>query len=67
MLEIESDNSFLNYEFESGEDAIKMAIFNFLKLAMMGRERRQHMDWTLLDFIDVWEVFYSYNWGHMLF
>lgn len=44
MLEIESDNSFLNYEFESGEDAIKMAIFNFLKLAMMGRERRQHMD-----------------------
>lgn len=54
---------FLNYEFESDEDAVKMAIFYFLELAMMGRERRQHMDWMMLDFIDIWEDFCSCDWS----
>lgn len=48
----ELNKLFPKYEFENGEDAVKMAVFYFIKLAMMNRERRQHMDWTMLSVID---------------
>ncbi|KAA0063070.1 hypothetical protein E6C27_scaffold468G001870 [Cucumis melo var. makuwa] len=43
-----------------------MRVFYFIELAMMGREKRQHMDWTMLSLIDSWEDFISYDWGELI-
>lgn len=40
----ELDKDFPDFQFQSDEDAVKMVVFYFIELAMMGRERRQHMD-----------------------
>lgn len=61
------DKLFLEYEFKSDEDAVKMEVFYFIELGMMGRERRQYMNWTILSVIDGWEDFCSYDWGNMIF
>ena len=60
-LELNKDYPTLN--FERDEDVRKMSLFCFIELAMMGRRRRQHMDWTMLDLIDDLEDFVSYDWG----
>ncbi|KAA0063167.1 hypothetical protein E6C27_scaffold381G00530 [Cucumis melo var. makuwa] len=52
---INKDYSTLN--FKSDEDVMKISLFYFIKFAMMGRERRQHMDWTMLGLIDDLEDF----------
>lgn len=56
-----SDKDYTTLNFESHEDAMKMWIFYFIELAMIGRERRQYIDWTVLGFIDDLEDFVSYD------
>ncbi|TYK11922.1 hypothetical protein E5676_scaffold177G00900 [Cucumis melo var. makuwa] len=57
--ELDKDYSTLN--FESDDNAMKMSLFYFIKLAMMERERRLYMDWTMLGLINDLEDFVSYN------
>ncbi|KAA0058524.1 hypothetical protein E5676_scaffold606G001110 [Cucumis melo var. makuwa] len=38
------DKYYSTLNFESDEDVVKMSLFYFIELAMIGRERRQHMD-----------------------
>ncbi|TYJ95754.1 hypothetical protein E5676_scaffold110G00110 [Cucumis melo var. makuwa] len=45
MNGIEVGQRLLTLNFESDEDVVKMSLFYFIELAMMERERRQHMDW----------------------
>ncbi|KAA0040653.1 hypothetical protein E6C27_scaffold370G00070 [Cucumis melo var. makuwa] len=52
MNGFELDKDYPTLQFESDEDAIKMFIFYFIKLPMMGKERRQHMDWMMLGLIN---------------
>ncbi|TYK16254.1 hypothetical protein E5676_scaffold21G00220 [Cucumis melo var. makuwa] len=35
-------------QFENDEDVVKMLIFYFIELAKKDKERRQHMNWTML-------------------
>lgn len=63
----ELDNLFPDYEFVSDEDAVKMVVFYFIELTMMGREKRQHMDWTMLASINEWKDFFNYDWGIVIF
>lgn len=44
MNDAELDKYYLTMNFKSGEDAIKISLFNFIELVMMGTEKRQHMD-----------------------
>ena len=40
---------------------MKIFIFYFIKLAMMGRETRQHMEWTTMGLINDLKDFISYD------
>ncbi|KAA0044924.1 Ulp1-like peptidase [Cucumis melo var. makuwa] len=55
-----------NIQFKSDEDAMKISLFCFIELVMMERERRKHMDWTMLGLIDDLEDFVSYDWGKLI-
>lgn len=62
----ELDKEYQTLNFESDEDVVKMSLFYFIELVMMGREKRQHMDWTILSLIDDVENFMSYDWGELI-
>ncbi|KGN57895.1 hypothetical protein Csa_010434 [Cucumis sativus] len=66
MNGLELDKDYLTLTFESDEDVVKISLFYFVELAMIGRERRQHMDWTMLGVIDDLEDFVSYDWGELI-
>lgn len=63
----ELEKIFLEHTFENDEDAVKIAIVYFIELAMMGKERKQKMDTSLLGIVDRWEVFCNYDWSSMIF
>ena len=44
MNGLELDKDYVTLNFESDEDAVKMSLFYFIKLAMMRREGRQHIN-----------------------
>ncbi|KAA0046524.1 Ulp1-like peptidase [Cucumis melo var. makuwa] len=60
------DKNYLILNFESDEDAVKMLLFFFIELAMMGRERRQYIDWTMLGLIDDLDDFVTYDWDELI-
>ncbi|KAA0068109.1 Ulp1-like peptidase [Cucumis melo var. makuwa] len=60
------DKEYPTLNFESNEDAVKMSLFYFVELAMMAREGRQYMDWTMLGLLDDLEDFVSYDWGELI-
>ena len=51
------DKEYLTLNFESGKDAMKMLLLYFIEFFMMGRERRQHINWTMLGLIHELEDF----------
>lgn len=63
----ELDNLFPSIKFENDEDAVKVALFYFIELVMMGRERTRLIDISLLGIIDDWELFCNENWSRMIF
>lgn len=67
MKGFELDRLFPSLQFENDQDVVKMTIFYFIKLAMMGRERKQQMDMSLLSVIDEWDRFRNKNWSKMIF
>lgn len=54
-----TNNPILNFKSDKG--TMKISLFYFIEHAMIGRERRQHMDWTMLGLIDDLKDFISYN------
>ena len=52
MNEFELDKDCPNLHFKSAEDVVTMFVFYFIDLAMMRREMRQHIDWTMLGLVD---------------
>lgn len=58
---------YLSMEFENEEDGVKMSLFYFIELVMMGRERRQLMDTSTLNVIDDWELFCNEDWSTLTF
>lgn len=66
MKALELNQSFPRLNFQSDEDAVKMAIFYLIELAMMDREKKQQMDWKMLGIIDDWDFFCSYDWLSIL-
>ena len=61
MNDAELYKNYLNIPFESNEDAAKISLFYFIELVMMGKERRWHMDLTMLGLIDNLENFFNYD------
>ena len=55
-----------NIKFESDEDAMKISLFYFIELVMIGREMRQHMGLTMLGLIDDLEDFINYDLGELI-
>lgn len=52
MNEFRFVKDYPNLQFENDKEAVKISVFNFIKFAMIGRKRRQHMDFTLLSLIE---------------
>ena len=48
----ELDKDYPTLNFKRDRDEVKIFLFYFIKLAMIERERRQHMDWTMLGLIN---------------
>lgn len=48
----ELDKLFLTLEFENDDDTVKIVVFYFFELAMIGRERKQQINVAMLDLID---------------
>lgn len=57
----ELDKDYLTLNFKRDRDEVKIFLFYFIKLAMIGRERRQHMDWTMLGLINDFVNLISYD------
>lgn len=54
---LELDELYLNLEFDNDEDTVKVSMFYFFELALMGRERKRLVDHSLLFLIDIGKCF----------
>ncbi|KAA0042982.1 Ulp1-like peptidase [Cucumis melo var. makuwa] len=66
MNESEFKKDYPTLQFENDKDGGKMLVFYFIKLAMMSRKRRQHIDWTMLGMINDLKDFISYAWSELV-
>ncbi|XP_022155158.1 uncharacterized protein LOC111022300 [Momordica charantia] len=63
----ELEKIFMETVFYDDEDAVKVGIVYFVELAMMGKERKQFIDATLLGVVDRWELFCNHDWSSLIF
>ncbi|KAL0549068.1 hypothetical protein IC582_013548 [Cucumis melo] len=60
------EDIFLEYEGDD-DDIVKLALVYFIKLSLLGKDRRTRVDIGFFKIADDWNTFNNYDWGGIIF
>ncbi|KAL0541225.1 hypothetical protein IC582_021267 [Cucumis melo] len=60
------EDIFLEYEGDD-DDIVKLALIYFIKISLLGKDRRTKVDIGFFKIADDWNTFNNYDWGRIVF
>ena len=61
------ETAFGSHRFTNDEDVVKVALALFIKMVMMGKDKKTQFDVNTLEIVDDPEVFLHYDWSSVFF